>query len=194
MTRITSLCVYCGASASVDPAFLDSATRLGRLLGRNRVGLIYGGGRMGLMGRVADATLAAGGHVTGIIPEHLYRIEVQHEDVSELLVVGTMHERKAEIFRRADAFCVLPGGIGTLDEMVEIMTWRELGLHDRPVVVVNQGGYFTPFRDLIDHMIRNGFASARVAGHLTWVDTVEAVLPTLAVEPAPCRPAHPERI
>ncbi|MEC9345332.1 MAG: TIGR00730 family Rossman fold protein [Pseudomonadota bacterium] len=194
MKNIASLCVYCGASNSADPAFLDAASRLGDLMARNGIALVYGGGRMGLMGRVADAVLAGGGQVTGIIPEHLYRIEVQHEDVSDLVVVQTMHERKAEMFRRSDAFCVLPGGIGTLDEMVEIITWRDLQLHDRPVVVVNQDGYFTPFRTLLDHMIRHRLAHPRVAGHLTWVHGVEEVLPALAVEPAPCRPARPERI
>ena len=163
-------------------------------MARNGVDLIYGGGRLGLMGRVADGVLTGQGRVTGIIPEHLHRVEERHEGVTELLIVNTMHERKAEMFRRADAFCVLPGGIGTLDEVVEIMTWRQLGLHDDPIIIVNQDGYFDPFHNLLQHIVAENFASPETAGFLTWVDTVDAVLPTIAALPEPQMPQHPEKV
>lgn len=150
-----------------------------------RVDLVYGGGRLGLMGRVADGVLAGNGSVVGIIPDHLHRVEVRHEGVTELLIVDTMHERKAEMFRRSDAFCVLPGGIGTLDEVVEILTWRQLGLHDDPIVIVNQDGFFTPFRALLDHIVAENFAGQQTLDFLTWVDTVDDVLPAIAALPEP---------
>ncbi len=158
------------------------------------VGLIYGGGRLGLMGRVADGVLAGEGRVTGIIPEHLHRVEVRHEAITELLVVNTMHERKAEMFRRADAFCVLPGGIGTLDEVVEILTWRQLGLHDDPIVIVNQDGFFNPFRALLDHIVAERFAGQQTVDFLTWVDSVDDVLPAIAALPEPQLTPHPEKL
>lgn len=194
MARVSSICVYCGSSNRVAPAFLEAAARLGTLLARHDITLVYGGGRLGLMGRVADAALRAGGRVVGIIPHHLYRVEVRHDELSELLVVETMHERKAEMFRRADAFCVLPGGIGTLDEMVEILTWRQLRLHDMPIVVVNQDGYFEPFRALLQHQVATGFAQPTVLDYLTWVGTVDDVVPTLHAVPEPLAEEHPERI
>lgn len=194
MANISSICVYCGSSNRVAPAFLEAAGRLGGMLARHDIAVIYGGGRLGLMGRLADGALAAGGQVVGIIPRHLYRIEVRHDEISELHVVETMHERKAEMFRRADAFCVLPGGIGTLDEMVEILTWRQLRLHDMPIVVVNQDGYFEPFRALLQHFVTAGFAQATMLDHLTWVGQVDHVVPTLRAVPEPRVEEHPERI
>ncbi len=159
-----------------------------------RVDLVYGGGSLGLMGRVADGVLAGHGKVTGIIPEHLHRVEARHEGVTELLVVGTMHERKAEMFRRSDAFCVLPGGIGTLDEVVEILTWRQLGLHDDPIVIVNQDGFFAPFRAVLDHIVAQDFASQQTIDCLTWVDTVDDVLPAIAGLAEPKMTPHAERV
>ena len=194
MARLSTLCVYCGSSDRARPAFLDAAERLGCILADNSVGLIYGGGRLGLMGRVADGALGRQGRVTGIIPEHLHRVEVRHEGLTELLVVKTMHERKAEMFRRADAFCVLPGGIGTLDEVIEILTWRQLHLHDDPIVIVNQEGYFDPFRAMLKHVVAENFAGQDTLGFLTWVDTVEEVLPAIAALPEPQLPQHPEKV
>ncbi|MDF1720814.1 MAG: TIGR00730 family Rossman fold protein [Minwuia sp.] len=185
MASLSSLCVYCGSSDRARPAFLEAAERLGRLMADARVDLVYGGGRLGLMGRVADGVLAGNGSVVGIIPDHLHRVEVRHEGVTELLIVDTMHERKAEMFRRSDAFCVLPGGIGTLDEVVEILTWRQLGLHDDPIVIVNQDGFFTPFRALLDHIVAENFAGQQTLDFLTWVDTVDDVLPAIAALPEP---------
>lgn len=194
MASLSSLCVYCGSSNQAKPAFLDAAERLGRILADARIDLIYGGGQLGLMGRVADGALAGQGNVTGIIPEHLHRVEVRHEGITELLVVGTMHERKAEMFRRSDAFCVLPGGIGTLDEVVEILTWRQLGLHDDPIIIVNLDGFFDPFRAVLDHIVTENFASQQTMDILTWVDTVEDVLPAIAALPEPKLTPNAEKL
>lgn len=194
MASLSTLCVYCGSSNRARPAFLDAAERLGNILAANDVGLVYGGGRLGLMGRVADGVLAGQGRVTGIIPEHLHRVEVRHEGVTELLIVNTMHERKAEMFRRSDGFCVLPGGIGTLDEVVEILTWRQLGLHDDPIVIVNQEGYFDPFREMLTHIVAEHFAGQETLDFLTWVDTVEDVLPAIAALPESRLAQHPEKV
>ena len=194
MSDIASICVYCGSSSRADKAFLDAASRLGRLIAESGRTIIYGGGKLGLMGRVAQGGLAGGGTVIGIIPEHLYKVEVQNEDVTELLVVDTMHTRKAEMVRRADAFCVLPGGIGTLDELVEILTWRQLELHDKPVVVVNQNGYFEPFRALLEHLVAHDFAGPSLIGFARFVDSVDDVLPLLEAAPGERFEEHPERI
>lgn len=194
MASLSSLCVYCGSSNQAKPTFLDAAERLGRILADARIDLIYGGGQLGLMGRVADGALAGHGNVTGIIPEHLHRVEVRHEGITELLVVGTMHERKAEMFRRSDAFCVLPGGIGTLDEVVEILTWRQLGLHDDPIIIVNLDGFFDPFRAVLDHIVAENFAGQQTVDFLTWVDTVEDVLPAIEALPEPKLTPNAEKV
>jgi len=179
MTELSSICVYCGSSGRVDPDFLDAATELGELIARSGRSLVYGGGRLGLMGRVADGALAQGGHVTGIIPEHLHRVEVQHDDVSDLLIVDSMHTRKAEMVRRSDAFCVLPGGIGTLDELIEILSWRQLGLHGKPVGIINLKGFFDPFRHLMEHVIQEKFAHEALREYVVWSETVGGILPAL---------------
>ena len=179
MSHLESICVYCGSSSRAAPAFLDAAEQLGRRIGREGRTLVYGGGRLGLMGRVADGALSEGGRVVGIIPEHLHKVEVQHDDVTELLIVDTMHTRKAEMVRRSDGFVVLPGGIGTLDELVEIMSWRQLGLHGKPIVIVDQDGYFEPFRHLMEHIVSANFAAPSVAGYVTYVETAEAALDAL---------------
>lgn len=194
MASLSSLCVYCGSSNQAKPSFLDAAERLGRILADARIDLVYGGGQLGLMGRVADGALAGNGNVTGIIPEHLHRVEVRHEGITELLVVGTMHERKAEMFRRSDAFCVLPGGIGTLDEVVEILTWRQLGLHDDPIIIVNLDGFFAPFRAVLDHIVAERFAGQQIMDFLTWVDRVDDVLPAIAALPEPKLTPNAEKL
>lgn len=194
MSEIASICVYCGSSSRADTAFLDAAERLGRLIAGSGRTVVYGGGRIGLMGRVASGALEAGGTVIGIIPEHLYKVEIMNEDVTELLVVDTMHTRKAQMVQRADAFCVLPGGIGTLDELVEILTWRQLELHDKPVVVVNQQGYFDPFRELLGHFVEHRFAGPDLLDFARFVDSVDDVLPLLEAAPAERFAEHPEKI
>ena len=183
MAEIRSLCVYCGSSNRVALPHLEAAFAFGRMIGHAGIELIYGGGRVGLMGRVADGAVVEGGRVTGIIPRHLHEAEVAHEAISELIVVESMHERKMLMAERADAFAVLPGGFGTLDELFEILTWRQLGLHDKPIVMIDLGGYWRPLAALIDRMAAEGFVSAANQRLLRWVERIEDVLPAFADEP-----------
>lgn len=157
----------------------------GRALGERRIRLIYGGGRIGLMGEAADAALAAGGRVIGVIPDHLQLRERGHRGVTELRVVGTMHERKNVMFELSDAFVILPGGYGTLDEAFEMLTWRQLALHDKPILFANIEGYWNPLKGLIDHFIREQFAQETSRRLFVFVDRVEDILPTLLRQPSP---------
>jgi uncharacterized protein (TIGR00730 family) len=186
MARVKSLCVFCGASGAVDPAYRDAATRLGKLMAEARVELVFGGGRIGLMGLLAEAALLGGGKVTGIIPRHLHNFEIgDRRPLGELHIVETMHERKAMMFERADAFTVLPGGLGTLDETFEVLTWKQLGLHDKPVVLVDVAGYWAPLIHMIDRVVATGFAPRSSLALPRVVRTVEEVLPLLASLPEP---------
>lgn len=188
------LCVYCGSSGTVEARYREAAVDLGARLAAAGIGLVFGGGRVGLMGLLADAVLAAGGEVTGIIPAHLRDAELAHQGVSELVVVGGMHERKREMAERADAFAVLPGGIGTLDETFEILSWKQLGLHDKPVFVVDVGGYWAPLRALIEHLVASGFAAPRTRGLLTVVPDVPALMAALARRSPEPRPVASQRL
>ncbi|OUR76753.1 Rossman fold protein, TIGR00730 family [Alphaproteobacteria bacterium 46_93_T64] len=183
MTKISSLCVYCGSRMPVDEAFSKAAHDLGTQLGQNNIQLVYGGGHVGLMGITADATLAAGGQVIGIIPSHLHDIEVSHENLTELHVVDSMHTRKQMMFERSDAFVVLPGGLGTLDETFEMVTWRQLGLHDKPILLVNYKNYWKPFLELIDHMIEAGFVEPSAKELFLVVESLDDILPALKHSP-----------
>ena len=185
MRKIGSICVYCGSSSRGSPEHHLAARKLGRDMAARGIELVYGGGHVGVMGMLADAVLDAGGRVTGVIPRHLYDLEVGHEGVTELLLVDSMHARKNLMFERADAFVVLPGGLGTLDETFEIVTWRQLGLHDKPIVIVDVGGYWAPLRALLDAVIEGGYAAPASRRLFTMVDTVEAVFSTLAEMPEP---------
>lgn len=191
---VQSVCVYCGSSGRVDGKYKTAARLMGQLLAENNVTLVYGGGRVGLMGLCADAAMDAGGQVIGIIPEHLHRVEVAHQGLTELHIVPNMHVRKMMMFDRSDAFIVLPGGIGTLDEMCEIMTWRQIGIHDKPIILVNQDGYWDPFLAVVEHVIDHQFANASIRDLFTLVPDVASVLPALAREPEPQRAPHPERL
>jgi uncharacterized protein (TIGR00730 family) len=193
MTGVKRVCVYCGSSGRVAEALRDAATRTGRLLAQSGMELIYGGGHIGLMGLTADAALAAGGCVTGIIPDFLHGRELAHTQVTELVVVGSMHERKQRMFERSDAFVILPGGLGTLDEAFECMTWKQLRLHDKPIVIVDVEGYWQPLLKLLDHAIATGFAPAEVRDGLTVVATPEELIAALKVAPEPHLPPMPER-
>ncbi len=155
-----SLCVYCGSRTGHQSAFADAARRVGTLLGRTGGQLVYGGGHVGLMGVTADATLAAGGRVVGVIPDALMQREVGHGGLSELHVVPTMHLRKQMMAERADAFLALPGGIGTLEELFEVWTWRQIGYHDKPIGLLDVGGYFDPLLAFIDRSVAEGFLEA----------------------------------
>ncbi|HET7594783.1 MAG TPA: TIGR00730 family Rossman fold protein [Stellaceae bacterium] len=185
MAVIKRLCVYCGSSAGKEASYRAAAARLGTLLAESDVELVYGGGRVGLMGVLADAAIAAGGRVMGIIPRHLHDREVAHPGVSHMVVVGSMHERKQRMFEMADAFAVLPGGLGTLDETIEMLTWRQLALHDKPVIIADIAGYWAPLLGLIEHAIGHGFAGASLRDYYRVVARIEDVLPTLATLPQP---------
>lgn len=151
------LCVFCGSNTGSDRAYEDAAREMGTTLARRGIALVYGGGRVGLMGALADAALAAGGSVIGVIPSALARLEIAHDGLTELHVVGTMHERKALMAERSDAFAALPGGFGTLEELFEVVTWSQLGLHAKPCGLLNINGYFDPLRALIDRAVGDAF-------------------------------------
>lgn len=186
MAEIKSICVFCGSSSAVAETHKDAARRFGAILAENGVRLIYGGGRVGLMGLVADGAAQAGGEVIGVIPDFLERIEVGNREISELVVTDSMHARKAKMYELADAFVTLPGGLGSLDETFEVITWTQLKLSAKPFVVVNIDGYWLPLLALIDHVIAAGFARPANRDILQVVDDVEAVLPALrAIERAP---------
>lgn len=177
MPAIKSLCVFCGSSAGKDPAMAGMAYRLGASLAGHGIRLVYGGGNVGLMGQVAQGVMENGGFVTGVIPEHLLKMEVGHTGLSELVVVDNMHNRKARMFELADAFAVLPGGLGTLDETFEILTWKQLGLHDKPVVLVDEFGFWDPLLVMIDKMIAGGFVAPRHRGLFAVAAKAEDAVP-----------------
>jgi uncharacterized protein (TIGR00730 family) len=152
------MCVFCGAAPGKDPVYAEAGRELGEMMAERGIKLVFGGGHVGMMGLIADAVLDAGGEAVGVIPEHLLVREVGHDKLTEMHVVDTMHSRKQKMFELSDAFAVLPGGIGTLDETFEILTWRQLRLHDKPVVLLSVGGYWRPFEDLIGAIVRAEFA------------------------------------
>lgn len=151
------ICVFCGSYAGAQPLYMQTATAVGLGLAQRAIGLVYGGGRVGLMGAVADGALAGGGHVTGVIPQTLVDRELAHKGLSELHIVHSMHERKAMMAQLAEGFITLPGGFGTLDELFEIVTWAQLGFHRKPIALLNVAGYFDPLLTFIDHMAAEGF-------------------------------------
>ncbi len=155
------VCVFCGSSFGTKPDYAASAEALGRLIAQSGLGLVYGGGNVGLMGVVADAALAAGGEVIGIIPEAMMKWEVGHLDLTELRVVATMHERKAAMAELADGFIALAGGIGTMEELFEVWTWGQLGLHDKPLGFLDVAGYYGHLHAFLDHMTAEGFLKPR---------------------------------
>ncbi|MFH1805459.1 MAG: TIGR00730 family Rossman fold protein [Pseudomonadota bacterium] len=185
MTKIKSICVFCGASNGVNPQHRENAIAFGRMMAERGVALVYGGGRIGLMGAVADAVMAHGGKVIGIIPQHLDDIEVGHTGLSELIVCKSMYERKVEMFRRSDAFVTLAGGMGSLDEAFEALTLRQLGIHDKPLVFFNGLGYWDKCLEMIDGIIEEGFARPSNRNLFTVADTLDEVFEQLAAEPAP---------
>jgi uncharacterized protein (TIGR00730 family) len=179
MPQIRSVCVYCGSSGAVDQRYRTAADEIGRSLAAAGIALVFGGGRIGLMGIAADAALANGGRVIGVIPAALRDRELAHQNVSELVVVDTMHDRKRVMAERADAFAVLPGGIGTLDEAFEMLTWRQLGLHDKPIFLVDVAGYWQPLRALLDHIVEQRFAKSLSPRLVEIVPSVAALMAAL---------------
>ncbi len=178
-SSIGSVCVYCGSSFGNRSAYTESARRLGEMLAQADIRLVYGGGAVGLMGVVSQAVLDGGGQVTGIIPHFLDRAEVGKMNVTELIRTETMHDRKARMAEMSDGFVVLPGGLGTLDETFEILTWKQLNLHDKPIVLLNSDGYWDHFVHLVEHQVREGFVKERYLHLFRIVERVEEVLPAL---------------
>ena len=174
------VCVYCGSSAGDDPRFAAVARAFGEALARRDIGVVYGGGRVGLMGAVATAATAAGGTVVGVIPRALSAKEIAFAEATELVVVDTMHARKALMADRADAFVALPGGYGTCDELFEILTWGQLGIHRKPVAVLNAGGFFDPLLAWADHMTAEGFLKPKHRGLLLVAGSVPELFDRLA--------------
>jgi len=174
-----SLCVFCGASNAVDKKFLSAGAEFGQLLADRGITLVYGGGDCGVMGAIANSTMKANGHVTGVFPISLRNIENEHQSLTEIIIVNTMHERKQCMFERSDAFIVFPGGFGTMDEMFEILTWKQLLLHDKPIVIFNYQHYWDPLINLMHSIIEHKFAKAETATFFHVVTELEQILDVL---------------
>jgi uncharacterized protein (TIGR00730 family) len=175
-----SICVYCGSRHGERAEYAQAAARLGHAIGQRGWQLVYGGGKVGLMGVVADAVLAAGGRVVGVIPESLEKLEVGHQGLSELHVVPTMHVRKQMMAERADAFIALPGGIGTLEELYEVWTWRQLKYHDHPIGLLDTAGYWQPLLRFMDHTVAEGFLGQTMRDLVLVDEQPEALLDRVA--------------
>ncbi|MGO9360572.1 MAG: TIGR00730 family Rossman fold protein [Xanthobacteraceae bacterium] len=195
-SRLRTVCVYCGSGPGTNPQFREAAVQFGRQLAEAGIGLVYGGGAVGLMGAVATAVLDHGGRVTGIIPEFLTAKENALARVQEMIVTRNMHERKQLMFERSDAFVAFPGGIGTLEELVEQLTWAQLGRHNKPILMANIDGFWQPLLGLIDHMRATQFIRPGLSVHLMTADTVEQILPKLrqAADAAPALEASAEQV
>ena len=179
MSKIKSICVYCGSGPGTNPAFMEAARRFGRILAENRIRLVYGGGSAGLMGACAEAVLDHGGLVTGIIPEFLTDREHMLMRAQERIITRDLHERKQLMFERADAFVALPGGVGTLEELVEQLTWAQLGRHRKPILIANVAGFWDPLIAMFDHLHRSGMLPPGQPVDYLVTESVEDILPTL---------------
>lgn len=193
-----NVCVFCGSRPGNDPRFAQAAVRLGELLAGNGLRLIYGGGGIGLMGLVTGTVMERGGRVTGVIPRFLMTPEVGNPAITELVVVSTMHERKQRMFELADAIVALPGGIGTLDEVVEVATWKQLELHRKPILLVDVGGFWDPFRDMLRNAVACGFATPALLDFVRIVATPEAAVAAIlqgdgSIRPAAAAPVQADR-
>jgi uncharacterized protein (TIGR00730 family) len=177
--KIAKICVYCGSGPGTDPAFVEAAVSFGRILADNRIGLVYGGGALGMMGELAKSVLAHGGEVTGIIPEFLVAREHALREAHNLIVTKDMHERKRKMFELADAFVAMPGGVGTLEELVEQLTWVQLGRHKKPVLIANIKFFWQPLCALLDHMKKLEFIRGDLDFELLVADKVGDILPML---------------
>ena len=176
MSSIRSICVFCGAATGRDPSFAAAAAVTGETLARRGIRVVYGGGRLGLMGTVADAALAAGGEVVGVIPRGLVDRELAHPTLTELRIVETLHERKAQMAELADGFLALPGGLGTLEELAEVLSWAQLDLHAKPIGLLDVGGYFAPLEAFLDRAVAEGFIAERHRRLLLSDDDLDALL------------------
>jgi uncharacterized protein (TIGR00730 family) len=182
---LKNVCVYCGSGAGVNPAFAEGARAFGRILAASRIGLVYGGGSLGLMGEIARSVLKHGGHVTGVIPGFLSEREHMLIEAQELIVVDDMHQRKQLMFSKSDAFVALPGGLGTLEEFVEQLTWSQLGRHAKPIVLANFAGFWEPLLALFEKMDRELFIRPGLELNMFLVDRVEDIVPTIEKALAP---------
>ena len=189
MVAVRAVCVFCGSSAPADPRYLDAARALGALIARRHVALVYGGGSVGLMGNLADAALDHGGRVIGVIPAGLFAREVNHTGLTELREVTSMHERKKLMYDLSDAFVALPGGLGTLEELAEVATWSQLGLHSKPVVLVNVGGFWDSLLAQLGVMARTGLLAPTGRDLIREARSAEQALSVLAA----AAPAQPEQ-
>jgi uncharacterized protein (TIGR00730 family) len=174
--ELSSVCVFCGSNGGADPAYLAAAEAVGSGLARRGIRVVYGGGRVGLMGALADAARAAGGEVVGVMPQQLVDREIGHTGIDDLRVVDTMHERKALMVELADAFVALPGGIGTLEELFEVYTWAQLGIHAKPLALLDVAGYYEPLAAFLDHAVEQRFLRPETRAMLSVADTLEGVL------------------
>lgn len=179
--KLTSVCVYCGSFNSAKPLYLNAAEKLGTIIGQRGV-MVYGGSTVGLMGRCADAALKAGGKVIGVIPTFLSKHEPKHPGLTELIETEDMHTRKRIMAERSDAFVILPGGMGTMDELCEIVVWRQLALHHKPIIMLNLEGFWTHLRAHFERLADEGFIKPENRGILRYVDTVEEIMPALDEE------------
>lgn len=179
MTHLRNICVYCGSSPGADPVFKEAAETLGRIMAAEGIGLVYGGGGNGLMGVIARTVREEGGHVTGIIPEFLQRREHRYDGAQEVIVVPDMHTRKRMMFEKADAIVALPGGVGTLEELVEQLTWVQLDQHAKPVVIADVNGFWRPLLDLFAHMRNNGFIRPNLEVRYMVAEKIVDVVPMI---------------
>jgi hypothetical protein len=175
MEKINTLCVFCGASTPTHTAHADAILNLADRMLQRGIGLVYGGGRVGLMGAVAERVMAGGGRVIGVIPHQLQRREVAFDELTELHVVDSMHERKAIMYERSDAFVIFPGGFGTLDEAMEILTWKQLGIHDKPIIFANIDGYYDHLKGFFERSIADGLLKREYVPLYHFSDSVEAI-------------------
>lgn len=185
MTKIKSICIYCGSRVGNNKNFHHLAKDVGTLLGQNKIKLVYGGGSIGMMGIVATSVMENGGEVHGIIPGHLDETEQAHPNITKLTIVDNMHQRKRMMFDHSDAFLILPGSIGTLDETIEVITWKQLKLHDKPIILLNADNYWEPFTKLLENIIDHDFTSEQTMDLFHMVNNAEDVLPLLESLPQP---------
>ena len=194
MRTIRSICVYCGSREGRDPAYRQEAALVGTGLAQRKISLIYGAGGIGIMNVVANAVLKGGGVAVGVIPRHLAAQDLKQDGLTETVLVDTMHERKQIMFERADAFAVLPGGFGTLDEFFEMLTWKMLDLHRKPIFLVDSAGYWAPLAGLIDHVIAKGFAAPETRDMIQIVSGAEGLLAAITGLKVEVGPKHQARL
>ena len=188
--QLTAVCVFCGSRDGTNPNFLKASKTLGRQCAEQNIRVVYGGAGIGMMGAVAQSALNAGGEVTGIVPNFLTEMEPQLDSLSDIVLTDTMHDRKIKMYEVSDAFVIMPGGIGTLDETMEILTWRQLGVHAKPVIIANLDNYWAPFLTLMDHVIAEGYAGENVRDLYRTVNKVDEILPVIEEELASLPPQN----